>query len=383
MPTESANTQFQAFKDIKFSTFYAGHELRNSYRIPLLYVELNVFVDGNEETPDNPHDEESPIETSSEDNGAVQSQYSDKGSLPGPIQNEADNSSISDEERITETQMDGGNRAAQTQDSDKAGPSLNKADNSSTSDEESPTDTRLDDAVVMQSITGKQYSSMHPASLVDPATHAPALMQLLDIKLDRHVIDYVVDCVSETVDYAMGRSSSLTFRTQSPLPPQIRLLHQHRPLPCQSHPRHPPCLSRLHPPRPAPTSPSPSRSGPSSASFSAPSSSHPSLFGKRDVGRMEREFLDVLDWELGVQEADLLAHHEGLVGAQERAFIASRAPLLTTRVKTPTKDDDRADTQPQDERPRARAVLPAVEPREHGRRPCSCTAQAQQWEQVP
>ncbi|KAJ7481008.1 hypothetical protein B0H11DRAFT_1648624, partial [Mycena galericulata] len=29
------------------------------------------------------------------------------------------------------------------------------------------------------------------------------------------------------------------------------------------------------------------------------------IFGKRDIGRVEREFLDVLDWELRVSEADL------------------------------------------------------------------------------
>jgi len=33
------------------------------------------------------------------------------------------------------------------------------------------------------------------------------------------------------------------------------------------------------------------------------------VFGKRDVGRIEREFLDVLDWELSVSEEDLLVHH--------------------------------------------------------------------------
>ena len=36
------------------------------------------------------------------------------------------------------------------------------------------------------------------------------------------------------------------------------------------------------------------------------------VFGKRDVGRIEREFLDVLDFELGMAEDDLLSHHDGL-----------------------------------------------------------------------
>jgi hypothetical protein len=36
------------------------------------------------------------------------------------------------------------------------------------------------------------------------------------------------------------------------------------------------------------------------------------VFGKRDIGRIEREFLDVLDFQLGVTEGDLLSHHDNL-----------------------------------------------------------------------
>jgi hypothetical protein len=45
------------------------------------------------------------------------------------------------------------------------------------------------------------------------------------------------------------------------------------------------------------------------------------VFGKRGIARIEREFLAVLDWELGVREADLLAHHAGLVAASSRPVI--------------------------------------------------------------
>ena len=37
------------------------------------------------------------------------------------------------------------------------------------------------------------------------------------------------------------------------------------------------------------------------------------IFGKRDIGRIEREFLDVLDYELGLTEADLLSHHDAII----------------------------------------------------------------------
>jgi hypothetical protein len=56
------------------------------------------------------------------------------------------------------------------------------------------------------------------------------------------------------------------------------------------------------------------------------------VFGKRDIGRIEREFLEVLDWELGVREGELVVHHEGLVGVAEKAFLASRKPLLALRL---------------------------------------------------
>ncbi len=37
------------------------------------------------------------------------------------------------------------------------------------------------------------------------------------------------------------------------------------------------------------------------------------VFGKRDIGRIEREYLDVLDFELGVTEDDILSNHQGLM----------------------------------------------------------------------
>ncbi|KAI0086249.1 hypothetical protein BDY19DRAFT_854168, partial [Irpex rosettiformis] len=36
------------------------------------------------------------------------------------------------------------------------------------------------------------------------------------------------------------------------------------------------------------------------------------VFDKRDIGLIEREFLSVLDYELTVQESDLLTHHDAL-----------------------------------------------------------------------
>jgi hypothetical protein len=66
------------------------------------------------------------------------------------------------------------------------------------------------------------------------------------------------------------------------------------------------------------------------------------VFGKRDIGRIEREFIEVLDWQLGVAEADVLAHHAGLVSASSSA---SWVPAVATK-----------------QRPRPHAAVPELEP---------------------
>ncbi|KAJ6531044.1 hypothetical protein B0H19DRAFT_468156 [Mycena capillaripes] len=60
------------------------------------------------------------------------------------------------------------------------------------------------------------------------------------------------------------------------------------------------------------------------------------VFGKRDIGRIEREFLDVLDWELGVGEADLIAHHEGLLAASRLVETTPVKPTYLTRPRAHT-----------------------------------------------
>ena len=54
------------------------------------------------------------------------------------------------------------------------------------------------------------------------------------------------------------------------------------------------------------------------------------IFGKRDIGRIEREFLAVLDWELKLSESDVLAHHaqlSELMPELHHANAAVSAPL--------------------------------------------------------
>ncbi|KAJ7073676.1 hypothetical protein C8F01DRAFT_1098003 [Mycena amicta] len=181
-------------------------------------------------------------------------------------------------------------------------------------------------------------SPVHAASLVDPATHSPALMQLIDIRLTKPVIDYLVESVAETVDFAMGRTtpsprgrsqsrylaSFTTFATTvltraevTPATVLTALVYISRARPHLSIALEEWALERVF----------------LGALIAASKYTNDStlknvhwalctgVFGKRDVGRIEREFLDVLDWELGVREADLLAHHQALM---EIAFPTKR-----------------------------------------------------------
>lgn len=52
-------------------------------------------------------------------------------------------------------------------------------------------------------------------------------------------------------------------------------------------------------------------------------------FSKEDIGRMERELLDILDWNLSIAEGDIMAHHEHL------SFLTPPPSLPLTSLKRP------------------------------------------------
>ncbi|KAJ7609297.1 hypothetical protein DFH06DRAFT_1346489 [Mycena polygramma] len=189
-------------------------------------------------------------------------------------------------------------------------------------------------------------SPVHPASQVDPETHSPELMQLVDLTLSKPVIAYIVDCVSETVDYAFNRPAHAprspfhrrftkfvgTVLSRAEVTPPtvlVALAYIARARPHLSIALEEWALERVF----------------LGALVVASKNVHWALctgvFGKGDIGRIEREFLEVLDWDLGVREAELLAHHEGLLGAA----AGVRAPKLPAKVEvevvyTHTKEVD-------------------------------------------
>ncbi|KAJ6486541.1 hypothetical protein C8R47DRAFT_526143 [Mycena vitilis] len=192
-------------------------------------------------------------------------------------------------------------------------------------------------------------SPVHAASLVDPSTHSPELMQLLDITLSQTVIEYIVDCVSDTVDYALGRPAhaprsvyrhsftafvSTTLSRAEVAPPTVIVALAYI---ARARPQLEIAVERWALERAflgalilA------SKYTQDSTLRNAHWAMCTGVFGKGDVGRIEREFLEVLDWELGVREAELLAHHEGLIAA------ASGVPVKSDLV---AKMEDDVETQ--------------------------------------
>ncbi|KAJ7651056.1 hypothetical protein FB45DRAFT_30177 [Roridomyces roridus] len=183
--------------------------------------------------------------------------------------------------------------------------------------------------------SSKTSSPVHAASLVDPSSHSPALMELIGVKLSRPVIQYLVDCVSDTVEYALMRSgvdisghrsskftsfvSTVLSRAQvSAADVLVTLVYISRARKYLSIALEEWALERAF-------------LGALVVACKYTNDStlrnvHWALctgfFGKQDIGRIEREFLEVLDWDLGLTEADILVHYEGIMRA-----VSGRASL--------------------------------------------------------
>ncbi|KAF8145303.1 hypothetical protein K438DRAFT_1945139 [Mycena galopus ATCC 62051] len=188
-------------------------------------------------------------------------------------------------------------------------------------------------------------SPVHPASLVDPARHSPELMQLVDIDLSQPVIHYVVDCVSDAVNYAFGRPA--TFRSAHSrkftnfvsnvlsraevAPPTllVALVYISRSRTHLSIALEQWALERVFLGALIIASKYTQDSTLKNVHWGMVTG----VFGKGDIGRIEREFLDVIDWQLGVAEADVLAHHEGLVAAAYGVSSASPIPVAAKDIE--------------------------------------------------
>ncbi|KAF7324022.1 Cyclin N-terminal domain-containing protein [Mycena kentingensis (nom. inval.)] len=192
---------------------------------------------------------------------------------------------------------------------------------------------------------------LHPASLVYPVTHSREIMQLVGLQLTSSVIgectnsihdkeaydlslEYMIKLVKDTVDYALGGSLAKELSLPCSVPPTsfstfvtkvlkraevstatvlVALVYISRArdnllIDLDAWVRERIFLGALV-------------VASKYANDSTLKNVHWAMttdkFGKRDIGLVEREFISVLDWDLGVQEADLLAHYEGLMKATD------------------------------------------------------------------
>ncbi|KAJ7826677.1 hypothetical protein B0H14DRAFT_1244680 [Mycena olivaceomarginata] len=166
--------------------------------------------------------------------------------------------------------------------------------------------------------------------LEDGSSQYAALCQLwtrrwgyIDFKLTRPVIEYVVGCVSETVDYAQERPfarstyhtkfttfvSTVLSRAEVPSATMlVALVYIARARPHLSIALEEYALERVFLGALIVASKYTENSPLKNVHWALCTG----IFWKRDVGRIEREFLGVLDWELGVGEAELHAHQEAM-----------------------------------------------------------------------
>ncbi|KAJ7608906.1 hypothetical protein DFH06DRAFT_1376796 [Mycena polygramma] len=191
-----------------------------------------------------------------------------------------------------------------------------------------------------------------------PVPPSPALLQLLRMKLDCHVIRYVVDCVCSTVDYALGYGRSAlparlakfsAFRVATLLV-ALAYIARVRPHLCIDADEW--AYERVF-------------LGALVCASKYTSDVHlknahwalcTGVFSKHDVGRIEREFLDVVEWQLGIREADLLD-----VDDPPTAAVPTTAPPPALAPPAPTL--------PADLRPRARPRTAASAAPPRARRP--------------
>jgi len=176
------------------------------------------------------------------------------------------------------------------------------------------------------------YSPIHKASLVDSSSHSPALLELVDQKLSRPIVEHLIDSVIETVDFVLSRPShsgrgrslsrhsegtaftlmvnNVLTRAEVEVPVVLATLvylnrakpHLHIALEEWANERV--FLGALI---------VASKYLNDSSLKNVHWAVCTGVFGKRDIGRIEREFLDVLDFELSITEDDVMEHHDAIM----------------------------------------------------------------------
>jgi hypothetical protein len=89
------------------------------------------------------------------------------------------------------------------------------------------------------------------------------------------------------------------------------------------------------------------------------------LFNRRDIGRIEREFLDVLDFEMSISEGDILFHHTVVMALhpQQRSRVLARSSHMPFAVtKLPFRQRSDSDSSAYSDDSTSSDSLPATPP---------------------
>ncbi|KIY45092.1 hypothetical protein FISHEDRAFT_20572, partial [Fistulina hepatica ATCC 64428] len=164
--------------------------------------------------------------------------------------------------------------------------------------------------------------------------HKSMLTELLELDVSRDVIQYVIDCTIDAVDFALGRAStSSRGRTPCRSPAKIDFINFVTRIVTRAEVTISVLLGALvYISRVRPylrihledwayervllgalvcASKYLNDSSPKNAHWAI----YTGVFGMRDVGLVEREFLTVLDFDMAISEADLVALHHQLFAA--------------------------------------------------------------------
>ncbi|KAJ7628816.1 hypothetical protein FB45DRAFT_794735 [Roridomyces roridus] len=225
------------------------------------------------------------------------------------------------------------------------------ADSSSSSSGSSPSTSSYGDWSPSSSRTN---SPVHAASLVDPAMHSSDLLELIDIEISQPVIEYLVSRVSSTVSYSLKRSGVTPSFTRSPSHLKkfttfvstvlsraevsaadvlVTLVYLTRARAHLTIALEEWALERVFLGALIISSKYTNDSTLRNVHWALCTG----VFGKRDIGRIEREFLEVLDWDLAVTAEDVLAHREGLMQVAEgvpRLTVVNADPLPISRASS-------------------------------------------------
>ncbi|KAJ3488106.1 hypothetical protein NLI96_g3078 [Meripilus lineatus] len=221
-------------------------------------------------------------------------------------------------------------------------------------------------------------STLHPASLADRSSHSPALLELVDQKMSRSLIEYTIDCVMETVRIALRSTSpkSPRGRSQARKTERVKLTDFVTRIVTRANIKVATLLVALvYIDRATPFLQISTEMWAGERVFLGALmlaykyvndatlknfrwAIATGVFGTRDVGRVEREFLQVLDYELNFTEDDVLSHHTAIktharlrspTSSQTHTFPPNRVPFPRSSSQSCWSDDSDEEDNSSDE----------------------------------